>query len=157
MKKLIAIFAVVLAARLFVTGNEKQMIGELLDQWHLAAAEAREDIYFGLLADDAVFIGTDAGERWNKKEFMEWAWPYFQRASAWVFRAEKREICISSGGNFAWFDELLYSKSYWRCRGSGVLEKIDGKWLIRQYVLSFTIPNDKVSEIMPFIVRDRQD
>jgi hypothetical protein len=27
------------------------------------------------------------------------------------------------------------------CRGSGVLVKIDGKWKIKHYVLSMTIPN----------------
>jgi hypothetical protein len=29
------------------------------------------------------------------------------------------------------------------CRGSGVLVKIDGKWKIKHYVLSMTIPNKK--------------
>jgi hypothetical protein len=27
------------------------------------------------------------------------------------------------------------------CRGSGVVVKIDGKWKIKHYVLSMTIPN----------------
>ena len=33
------------------------------------------------------------------------------------------------------------------CRGSGVLEKIGGKWKIRQYVLSTTVPNDIIDEV----------
>ena len=34
------------------------------------------------------------------------------------------------------------------CRGSGVLEKIGGKWKIRQYVLSMTVPNEVVNEVV---------
>ena len=34
------------------------------------------------------------------------------------------------------------------CRGSGVLEKINGKWKIKQYVLSMTIPNDNIDEVI---------
>ena len=34
------------------------------------------------------------------------------------------------------------------CRGSGVLVKKDGKWLIKQYVLSMTIPNENVDEVV---------
>jgi len=33
------------------------------------------------------------------------------------------------------------------CRGSGVLEKIGGKWKIKQYVLSATIPNEVIDEV----------
>jgi hypothetical protein len=33
------------------------------------------------------------------------------------------------------------------CRGSGVLEKISGKWKIKQYVLSVTVPNEVVDEV----------
>ena len=34
------------------------------------------------------------------------------------------------------------------CRGSGVLEKIKGKWKIKQYVLSMTVPNDVSGEVI---------
>ena len=34
------------------------------------------------------------------------------------------------------------------CRGSGVLEKTGEKWKIKQYVLSMTIPNDNVDEVI---------
>jgi hypothetical protein len=34
------------------------------------------------------------------------------------------------------------------CRGSGVLVLIDGKWKIKHYVLSMTIPNDNVDEVV---------
>jgi hypothetical protein len=47
----------------------------------------------------------------------------------------------------AWFDELLNTQMK-ICRGSGVLVLIDGKWKIKHYVLSMTIPNDNVDEVV---------
>ncbi len=34
------------------------------------------------------------------------------------------------------------------CRGSGVLVLKDGKWLIKQYVLSMTVPNELADEVV---------
>jgi hypothetical protein len=47
----------------------------------------------------------------------------------------------------AWFDELLNTQMK-ICRGSGVLVFINGKWKIKHYVLSMTIPNDNVDEVV---------
>lgn len=123
-------------------------IDGLLTSWHHAAAVADEATYFGLLAEDAVFLGTDASERWTKAEFEAAYLPYFQRDSAWVFVAKKRWITVSEDGRIAWFDELLDSKSYWTCRGSGVLSRDGaGRWRLRQYNLAFTIPNAISKEV----------
>jgi hypothetical protein len=35
------------------------------------------------------------------------------------------------------------------CRGSGVVKKINGQWKIAHYVLSMTIPNDIIREVVP--------
>ncbi len=126
-------------------------IDSLLNSWHQAAAAADAKVYFGLMADDFVFMGTDAGERWNKKDFEAWAMKYFQRDSAWVFRAVNRHITLSPDGRTAWFDELLDSKSYWPTRGSGVLTLTVQGWRLRQYNMAFTIPNAAVPQIRPFI------
>ena len=48
---------------------------------------------------------------------------------------------------YAWFDELLDTQMK-ICRGSGILEKIKGTWKIKQYVLSMTIPNENVDEVV---------
>ena len=72
---------------------------------------------------------------------MVWAKPYFDKGKAWNFTSLKRNITFSADGKYAWFDELLDTQMK-ICRGSGVLEKIGGKWKIRQYVLSMTVPND---------------
>ena len=41
----------------------KQTIATILDNWHKAAAEANYNVYFDFMADESVFIGTDATER----------------------------------------------------------------------------------------------
>ena len=45
---------------------EKEIISTVVDAWHKAAAEANFYAYFRLMSDDAIFIGTDATENWNK-------------------------------------------------------------------------------------------
>ena len=95
----------------------------------------------------SVFIGTDASENWEKKQFQDFSKPYFDKGKAWDFKTLERTICLNPSGDFAWFDELLNT---WMgtCRGSGVLEKTTNGWKIKQYVLSITIPNDDVQAVI---------
>ena len=129
-------------------------IDAMLTAWHHAAAVADEKGYFDSLLEDAVFIGTDPGERWTKPEFRLWAAPAFRRESAWVFKARERNIRLAPGGRLAWFDELLYSKSFWTSRGSGVVLFQGGRWRIAHYVLSFTVPNGAVQRIRPLLLEE---
>ena len=130
----------------FYENVQKRNVAKVLDDLNAFAAAADYTNYFDLYAEESTFIGTDATEVWNKKEFMVWAKPFFDKGKAWNFTSLKRNITFSKDGNYAWFDELLNTQMK-ICRGSGVLEKIGGKWKIRQYVLSMTIPNDNVDEI----------
>jgi hypothetical protein len=127
--------------------DDKKNIGALLDEWHKAAATANYNNYFRLMADNAIFIGTDATENWNKKNFMIWAKPYFDRGRAWSFTSLERNIYFDKTGNTAWFDELLNTQMK-ICRGSGVVTREGKTWRIQQYVLSMTIPNDKVDSVI---------
>lgn len=129
-------------------------IDDLMTAWHRAAAEADEETYFGLMAPGAMFLGTDVSERWTREEFREWAASRFEGDSAWIYRAEQRNIHVGSEGTFAWLDEDLASESYWTCRGTAVLEKIEGRWKIRHYSLTFTIPNSAVPDIKPVVLRE---
>lgn len=129
------------------TAQEKEAVDEVITQWHKAAAEANFDNYFGLMTDDAVFIGTDASENWNKKEFEAYSKPHFEKGKAWTFHPLERNIYIDKNNKIAWFDELL-DTSFKICRGSGVLEKVKGKWKIKHYVLSMTIPNETSNEVI---------
>lgn len=127
--------------------SEKQIITVFLNNWHKAAAEAKFDAYFNAMADVSIFIGTDATENWNKKQFQAFAKPYFDKGKAWNFKAIERNIYFSEDGKLVWFDELLNTQMK-ICRGSGVLVQENGKWKIKHYVLSMTIPNEKVDEVV---------
>jgi hypothetical protein len=123
--------------------REKQTIHDLLDSFNVAAARADFNGYFNYYTEDAIFIGTDATENWNKKEFMEWARPAFEKGKTWNFTALERNIYFDLTGTTAWFDELLDTQMK-ICRGSGVLVKKGGEWKVQQYVLSMTVPNSQV-------------
>ncbi|WP_370898306.1 nuclear transport factor 2 family protein [Chryseobacterium gossypii] len=128
--------------------KEKKEISMVLDSFNEAAAKADFNAYFNHFADESVFIGTDATEVWNKKEFMIWAKPYFDKKRTWNFKSLKRNLYFSKDAKLAWFDELLDTQMK-ICRGSGVLENIKGEWKIRQYVLSMTIPNEVTDKVVP--------
>ena len=127
--------------------KETVQISTLLDNWHKAAAEAKFDNYMNAMSDDAIYIGTDATENWNKKEFMAFAKPYFDKGKAWSFTSLERHVYFYKSGKIAWFDELLNTQMK-ICRGSGVLVKIGNDWKIKHYVLSMTIPNDNTNEVI---------
>ena len=127
--------------------DDKQQIDQLLDAWHLAASNADFDGYFSKMTDDGVFLGTDATENWQNKEFREFSKPYFDRGKAWSFTAVERNIYINESKDFAWFDELLDTQMK-LCRGSGALKKENGQWKIAHYVLSIAVPNENVSELI---------
>ena len=131
----------------FYENVQKKNISKLLDDFNMFAANADFKNYFDCFAEESTFIGTDATEVWNKKEFMSWAKPFFENKKTWNFKSLKRNIYFSKDGNFAWFDELLDTQMK-ICRGSGVLEKVGGKWKIKQYVLSMTVPNEVTGEVV---------
>jgi ketosteroid isomerase-like protein len=129
------------------TTTSKDAIHQLVDQWHKAASDANFKSYFELMTEDAVFIGTDANEYWNKQEFQNYAKPHFDKGKAWSFTALERHVYFDASGNTAWFDELLNTQMK-ICRGSGVLVKVGKQWKIKHYVLSMTIPNDSSKAVI---------
>lgn len=135
------------SAKKEIPQTDEQKITTMLNDWHKAAAKANYNAYFDVLTDDSVFMGTDATEHWTKTEFEAFAKPYFDKGKAWNFTAMKRHLYFSEDKKIAWFDELLDTQMK-ICRGSGVLVKKEGKWKLKQYVLSMTIPNDNVDEVI---------
>ncbi|MDT0538996.1 MULTISPECIES: nuclear transport factor 2 family protein [Croceitalea] len=127
--------------------SEKIKVNEVIDAWHKAASEANFDAYFGLMTKNGAFIGTDATENWQTQEFKDFSKPYFDKGSAWSFTSLERNVYLNENASFAWFDELLDTQMK-LCRGSGVLEKVDGNWKIAHYVLSIAVPNKNVKELI---------
>ncbi len=123
----------------------EQEVAACLDSFNVAAARADYEKYFNFFANDAIFMGTDATERWTKEEFEVWAKPFFEKKKTWKFSAFQRKIYFANHGNIAWFDELLNTQMK-ICRGSGVLEREKDSWKIKQYVLSMTMPNEQVKK-----------
>lgn len=151
MKKLLAVLIVItLSSCKSAMMNQsvaKNGINVTLDSWHKAAAKANYNAYFDLMTVDAVFIGTDATENWNKTAFQAYAKPHFDKGKAWSFTVLERHIYFDTTGKTAWFDELLNTQMK-ICRGSGVVVKIGQEWKIKHYVLSMTIPNDNSNEVI---------
>ena len=130
------------------TDQQKIEINIVLDNWHKAAAEANFKNYFDAMAEESIFIGTDATENWNKKDFQTYAKPHFDKGKAWSFKAIERNIYISNDQKTVWFDELLDTQMK-ICRGSGVFIFENGSWKIKHYVLSMTIPNQISKDVIP--------
>lgn len=145
----IAIFFLVLASckTYQLAPADKDLINTNLDNWHKAAAEAKFDTYFALMTNDAIFIGTDPTENWNKEAFKTYSKPHFDKGKAWNFTAIERNIYLSDDKKTAWFDELLDTQMK-ICRGSGVLKKEKGEWKIAHYVLSIAIPNNNTEQVI---------
>ena len=121
----------------------ERAVSTVLDDWHEAAAEADLARYFGHLAGDSIFMGTDATERWTKAAFEAYARPHFEKGKAWTFRSKRRAVAVAADGAHAWFDEDLETLGLGPARGSGVLALRDGRWLILHYNLTITVPNDR--------------
>jgi hypothetical protein len=125
----------------------RKEVNTLIVNWHKAASDANFKEYFRVLDSTTVYIGTAAEEIWTKEQFANFSKPYFDKGKAWSFTTLERNIYMSESANIVWFDELIDT---WMgtCRGSGVLEKKEDSWKIKQYVLSVAIPNDDIQAVI---------
>lgn len=130
--------------------SKTQAINQLLDDWHKAAADADLKNYFNKLTEDAIYLGTDASERWTKAEFYKFCKPYFDKGKAWDFIPSKRTIYFSENYKTAWFEETLDT---WMgdCRGSGVLIFQKPEWKIKHYNLAVAVPNGIVKDYIKLL------
>lgn len=125
-----------------------QQLDDLMIKWHKSATDSDWSSYSALLDDEFVFLGTDPVERWQGKEFSDFAEPYFKKGQGWDFTTNSRQWYLSPDNKIAWFEEDIDT---WmnNCRGTGVLLKNgSGEWKLVHYSLSVLIENDKIE---PFI------
>jgi SnoaL-like domain len=122
-------------------------LGAVIDDFHDAAAHADEARYFAHFAENGVFLGTDATERWDVAAFRAYAHPHFAKGKAWSFRSIRRAITVAASGDVAWFDEDLATPNLGPARGSGVLVKRGAAWKIAQYNLAITVPNERFDAV----------
>ncbi len=118
-----------------------------MDGWHKAAATADEELFFGSMTDEGIYLGTDKTEKWTRDEMREWSKEYFDRESAWAFTTISRDVYLSEDANTVWFNEKLDT---WMgvCKGTGVLVKQNGEWKIALYDLSVAVDNDKIQQFI---------
>lgn len=127
--------------------DELDTLNKMIDAWHVAAAQGNFNGYFDATDASFVFLGTAPEERWNKEDFAAFCKPYFERGQAWDFKPTNRKWNFSKNGKTAWFDEDLGT---WMrgCRGTGILEKKKGKWMIVYYNLHVLIENEKIQSFI---------
>jgi len=128
--------------------SEEGAVAETLDGLHAAASAADGDRYFALFAEEAVFLGTDATERWTVEQFKGYALPFFEQGRGWTYTPTERHIFISDDGRTAWFDERLSNDSLGDTRGTGVLVLRDGAWKVAQYNLTIPVPNELARDLV---------
>ncbi|WP_299569821.1 nuclear transport factor 2 family protein [uncultured Shewanella sp.] len=128
--------------------ESKQQADTLLDQLHQDASDANWDSYFSLYHANAIFLGTDATERWDMKQFSGYARP----TDGWHYEVKSRQLLQFD--NTIMFDELLESASYGLCRGTGALQLTDDGWKIVQYHLSIAVPNEDAQAVARLIKKN---
>ncbi len=131
------------------TGPDFEAVGKVIDDFHDAAAHGDKERYLGYLTDDAVYLGTDEWERWPKyPDFDDYVNARFEDGSGWNYKSVDRTIRFSDRQDVAWFDEVLYSETNGRIRGTGVLTRQSGKWMLEHYAMSFLIFNENWDEVI---------
>lgn len=144
---LVTLAAVAIAAPA-TAQDERAAVDRVLDSLHAAASRAEAKTYWSLFREDAVFVGTDAAERWTIPQFKAYADPYFSQGKGWTYTVRDRQVTFGPADcRCAWFEETLDSASYGTTRGTGVLLKGEGGWKIGQYSLSIPVPNDMAKDV----------
>lgn len=130
------------------TNQEEQ--NKVIDAWHHAAAVGDSATFFGLMTEDAVYLGTDLSERWDRTSMARDLGKYFRGRKAWHFEPFDRHYYDLKDKNKVMFDESLKT---WMgpCRATGVLARVNGKWRIAYYNLSVAVPNQYIKEYIKLL------
>ena len=140
------LFVVLLSAYLSTAEDYKNdEINALLDGLHQDAHEGNFQSYFDRYTSDAIFLGTDKTERWSIEEFKAYAKPAFADGNGWTYSVVERNW--EGAGDTRWFDEILFNEKLGHCRGTGVVQLIEGEWKILHYALTMLVPNEIAAEV----------
>ena len=140
------LFVVLLSAYLSTAEDYKNdEINALLDGLHQDAHEGNFQSYFDRYTSDAIFLGTDKTERWSIEEFKAYAKPAFADGNGWSYSVVERNW--EGVGDTRWFDEILFNEKLGHCRGTGVVQLIEGEWKILHYALTMLVPNEIAADV----------
>lgn len=122
-----------------------------LEDFQDAGRRADTERFFGHLAPDLVYLGTDAAERDTRATLRERLEPYFAQGGGLTSRAVETHVFLAEDARTAWFDARLERERIGELRASGVLRKREGRWRIVQYNLSLPVPNEAVRDVVKLI------
>lgn len=138
-----------LLAMSFTASADDAAIAAVIDDFHDAAAHGDNTRYLVHMTDDAVFMGTDEWERWPKQpDFVDYVGGRFKDGIGWTYRSVQRNIRLANAGNIAWFDEVIFSETSGRFRGTGVVVLENGTWKIAHYAMSFLVFNENWEDVI---------
>lgn len=159
-RKRCLVLSILLIAAVSVADDREKTraaIAGVLDDFHDAAWHGDAVRYLGHMTENAVFMGTDEWERWPKHpDFTYYVGQRFENGAGWRYKSVERAIRIADSGDTAWFDEVLYSETSGRFRGTGVLVRENGHWKIAHYAISFLILNENWDEVIELTRRTRE-
>ena len=141
----ILITSLVMLSAFIKADEQRGAIDALIDGLHQDAHEANFQTYFDRYSVDAIFLGTDKTERWTVEEFKAYAKPAFADGHGWTYTVVERNW--EGSGNIRWFDEILFNEKLGNCRGTGVVELIEGEWKIAHYALTMLVPNEIAADV----------
>lgn len=110
---------------------------------HQAASEADHERFFAHLAEDAVFFGPSAPDRFDVEKLRE----RFTEVIGWMAEPTEQHFAVSDDETLAWFDERLASQRLGELRTSGVLRREAGAWKIVQFHVALPVPNGLLEEL----------
>jgi len=140
------LFLLIMLLPLLGKGDETlDAIDRLLDGLHQDAHEGNFKSYFDRYTPDAIFLGTDKTERWTIEEFKAYAKPAFADGNGWTYSVVERNW--EGAGDTHWFDEILFNEKLGHCRGTGVVQLIEGEWKILHYALTMLVPNEIAADV----------
>ena len=69
----------------------------------------------------------------------------FADGHGWTYTVVERNW--EGSGKTRWFDEILFNEKLGPCRGTGVVELIEGKWKIAHYALTMLVPTEIAADV----------
>lgn len=129
-----------------MTVYTEQLITALLNTHHRATATKNVAMLKNCFVPRGQFIGSDDSEHWPVEEYAD---RLADTESGWDVTECLGRSIYAVGTNkppSAFFFEIMRHAKYGVMRGSGVVVKEDGDWMIVQYVLSFSVPNKVVDD-----------
>lgn len=121
-----------------VSESETQAaVRAVVTDFHQAASEADRERFFAHLAEDAVFFGPGATDRFDVERLRE----RFTEVIGWMAEPTEQHFAVSDDETLAWFDERLASRRLGELRTSGVLRPEAGAWKIVQFHVALPVPN----------------